>query len=62
MPEGPSRHRGTYVTLTVKVKLDDSGFGTFSTPTSAQLAVQAILDNSIPHYDPTVTRLRSTEL
>jgi hypothetical protein len=54
-PQPRSWHRGTYITLSVKVKLDPSGFGTFSTPSSAVIAVQDILDDRIPHYEPKVS-------
>jgi hypothetical protein len=50
-----SWHRGIYITLSVKVKLDPSGFGTFSTPSSAVIAVQEILEDRIPHYEPKVS-------
>jgi len=42
------------ITLTVEVELDDVP-GVFHEPESAQRVIQDILENSIPHYEPTVT-------
>lgn len=49
------------VTLTVEVNLDGSGYGTFSTPESAEETVQRILNEAIPHYVPFV-KLANREL
>jgi hypothetical protein len=43
------------VTLTVTAKLDGTGYGTFSTPESAAECIQAILNGSIPWYEPSVS-------
>jgi hypothetical protein len=44
----------TKVKLTIEVELDPIP-GVFSTPESAEETLQDILENCIPHYNPTVT-------
>jgi hypothetical protein len=56
-PRHVSLRRGQYVTMTVRVKLDGTGYGTFSTPESAEQVIQKMLLGAIPWYDPQVKLL-----
>lgn len=51
----------TRIVLQVEVNLDGTGYGTFGTVASAVKVTEAILNQSIEHYNPKVTDVRPVD-